>query len=739
MSPEDSPDVASFMPLLDKNISSKILLAEWCSTMDIVVLVTEDGQLQLFRLNWERLWTKQPKSPITCLQWRPDGKELAYGDEEGTIYIVKAEDGSLVESRKAFLTGRVIALHWVVNDHVFASKAHVGAPVGYRAAQLLYSKRIDEGLRSNGGVPEYINSAMLQGHDRPKPICHTLCAINSVGEGFLCGEGLLPLVSFKIDGVHEDDPKVSVKMSADADRLCVAWRDTRNTLCISRMDTSVIHNNAAMIHTVGCLLSDTLKDVNMVYNIMGNLKKNMKDVDSSRERHLEEMRITLGGLRDPEKDVYDFLIRGHYSVELKSFVAKEGILKEAARNIDACFSQAYTDIVSYLQPCLERIAFRLGDVRGFSLTPEGEGILGLNPFEIGKCERRIMNFASLVEHLRELVLKTSSGYRNFYSFLSMLQHKEAGEQFPYPLKSSVDEIIHLITSGYFSDEVHTMLDAMLGPEGKEDEELLAQIFQTQCEMNETNNSNHSRDTIQDTTGDDIALEELMNGLERWLDGKTSTNEVDILVEESTEESVPHGIYGLDYFKALLLSIVSRPSRTLSSLITRTHDWSLIPNMEADDSFSMTFDDDIDVVFASRQSSSFCHVKIESTLKQIHVNGAHVPGGYHITSCLLYKSNSILLTSVSDQGSLICLIPPEICPSICSETKVSSMNESKWELIHKESLNLGDCRTRFIDKLMIGSPFAASVTRGVALAVHLPQNAITVFDLEEDEDPEDDCE
>ena len=737
MAPEDAGGMASFMPLLEKNVSSTILMSAWCSTMDIVVLVTEDGQLQLFRLNWERLWTKQPKSPITSLQWRPDGKELAYGDEQGFIYILTAEDGSLVESRKAFSQGKVIALHWVVNDHVYASKAHVGAPIGYRAGQLLYSKKIDGQLSER--APEYAYPGMLQGQDRPKPICQTLCGMNSLGDGVMLGEGLLPLVSFKIDGFHEVDPNVSIRMSANADSVCVVWRDTSDTLSVSRMDTSVIHKQAPTIYTVGCLLSNTLKDINMAYLIMANLKKNMKEVESTREDHLEDMRVILGGIREPEKDVYDFLIRGNYSIELKSFVAKEAKLKEVSRAIDACFSEAYLDIVSYLQPCLERIAFRLGDLRGFSLTPEGEAILGLNAFEVGKCERRIANFASLAEHLREVVLKASSGYRNFYSFLSMLQHREAGEKYPYPPKSSIDEILQLITSGYHSDEVHTMLDAMLGPEGKGDEELLAHIFQAQCEMNETNNSTQILESKQNYTGDEIALEEFMHGLDRWLDGTTSSKEVDILVQESTDESVPHGIYGLDYFKALFLSIMSKPSKSLSTLITRTHDWQLLPNMRSDDSFSMTFDDDIYLVFASGQSSSFCHIKIDKSLEKSQVYGGHVPGGYHIASCLLYKSNSILLSATSDHGSLICLVPSDRCPCISSEAEVSAVDESMWTSINNEIIDLDECRTRLIQSLKIASPFAASVTRGVALAVYQPQNTVTVFDLEEDEEPEDEYE
>lgn len=735
---DDLHAAASFIPLLEKKLSSSILLSEWCTTMDIVVLVTEDGQLQLFRLNWERLWSKQPTSQITSLQWRPDGKELAYGDEDGNIYIVTAEDGSIVESRKAFPKGKVVALSWVVNNHVYASKAHVGATIGYRAPQLLYSNKIDEELRSGSDVPEYIHAGVLQGHDRPKPMCHTMCAINSAGDGILCGEGLLPLATFKINQIKEENPSVSLRMSSDADNMWISWVNTMDILCVSRMDTSVIQRHASMIHTLGCLLSDTLKDINMAYDIMRNIQKEISAVDSSREDHLGEMRITLGGLREPEKDVYDFLIRGHYSIELRNFVAKEIKLKETARSIDACMSRVYSNIVSYLQPCLERIAFRLGDIRGFSLVPEGEEILGLNAFETSKCERRILNLASLCEHVRELVLKISSGYRNLFSLFSMLQHRDAGEPYPHPPKSSIDEIVRFITSGYYVDEIHTILDAMLGPDGKEDEELLAKIFQVQCEMKETKKPSQDLKDQSDVAGDEAALENFMSGLERWLDGKSSIQEVDILVQESSEESTPHGIYGLDYFKALFLSIISRPPKTLSSLIKTTHHWSLFSGIQSDDSFSMSFDDqeDIHLLFASRSNSSFCRVHIDRKIETIQIQGGHISEDQNIISCDLYKSECILVTSVTAQGSLMCMIPAQLCHSVHSESltcKGGSVEETTWAFLRKQKLNLNECRTRFIPKLQIGNPFALSVTRGVALAVYLPQNSVTVFDLEEDEE------
>ena len=67
----------SFTQLLDRGTTRDVQQASWCPSMDLLALGTSDGQLTLHRLNWQRLWSITPDSPVTALCWRPDGKLLA--------------------------------------------------------------------------------------------------------------------------------------------------------------------------------------------------------------------------------------------------------------------------------------------------------------------------------------------------------------------------------------------------------------------------------------------------------------------------------------------------------------------------------------------------------------------------------------------------------------------------------------------------------------------------------------
>ena len=67
----------SFTMLHDKQMSSsEVVLASWCPTMDLLSILTDDNQLTVYRLDFQRVWIACPETPITALAWRPDGEDL---------------------------------------------------------------------------------------------------------------------------------------------------------------------------------------------------------------------------------------------------------------------------------------------------------------------------------------------------------------------------------------------------------------------------------------------------------------------------------------------------------------------------------------------------------------------------------------------------------------------------------------------------------------------------------------
>jgi hypothetical protein len=68
----------AFTEYVSERVEVLAVAAAWCPTMDLLALVTADGQLAVHRLNWhscalKELWKASPEQHITTLTWRPDG------------------------------------------------------------------------------------------------------------------------------------------------------------------------------------------------------------------------------------------------------------------------------------------------------------------------------------------------------------------------------------------------------------------------------------------------------------------------------------------------------------------------------------------------------------------------------------------------------------------------------------------------------------------------------------------
>ncbi|XP_073122681.1 anaphase-promoting complex subunit 4 isoform X2 [Henckelia pumila] len=107
----ESHGAVPFQLQFDKPIASQIKIAEWNPEKDLLALVTEDSKLLLHRFNWQRLWIISTGKCITSICWRPDGKAIAVGLEDGAISLHDVENGKVLRSMK-FHSVSVVCLSW---------------------------------------------------------------------------------------------------------------------------------------------------------------------------------------------------------------------------------------------------------------------------------------------------------------------------------------------------------------------------------------------------------------------------------------------------------------------------------------------------------------------------------------------------------------------------------------------------------------------------------------------------
>ncbi|KAF8030095.1 hypothetical protein BT93_E2503 [Corymbia citriodora subsp. variegata] len=86
---EGSRHVLPFQLQFDKPLASQ--MAERNPEKDLLAMVTEDSKVVLHRFNWQRLWTISPGKCIPSLCWRPDGKGVVLGLQDGTVSLHDVE------------------------------------------------------------------------------------------------------------------------------------------------------------------------------------------------------------------------------------------------------------------------------------------------------------------------------------------------------------------------------------------------------------------------------------------------------------------------------------------------------------------------------------------------------------------------------------------------------------------------------------------------------------------------
>jgi len=102
----------SFVVTKELALSSDIKLACWCPTMDLCAVVSNDGQLQLHRMDWQLLWAASPDALVTAICWRPDGKEIAVGYSNGCISVLDVESGEAVMEHKGAHYAGIHSVVW---------------------------------------------------------------------------------------------------------------------------------------------------------------------------------------------------------------------------------------------------------------------------------------------------------------------------------------------------------------------------------------------------------------------------------------------------------------------------------------------------------------------------------------------------------------------------------------------------------------------------------------------------
>lgn len=424
-----------FTQLADKGLTADVKIATWCPTMDLLALSTADGQLCLHRLNWQRLWAVSPESPVTSLCWRPDGKVLACGYEDGYISLLDVENGETMQRGK-MVAGVASAIGWVEEQ---ADNIVPEGSLAYQARTARFCGGPVSATPAPGTAPRHVYAQSRADYQQPQwPVLPKRLDMMCVASGSalsIATFGLFPLAGLDVSPVANKpaaQSQVSIlkaTMTPDLKQLYLLWSESRQGsssghLSLTICDTSTLADRRRELHNLAQMATYSMSLLNGAESSLAGAEQQWNDAMKAIDDKLQAARKLMHdhGKEDanPRDEFKALLASGVLSPAMHQFLTStlgESGVKKLSKAVDSAVGSIGGILVDHLQPSLQAAAFKLNELHSLAKCTRQLEPLGLQQEPLAAaqevCERMVVR----AESLRMGVCQAGVQYRHFFAWL----------------------------------------------------------------------------------------------------------------------------------------------------------------------------------------------------------------------------------------------------------------------------------------------------------------------------------
>eukprot|EP00249_Psilotum_nudum_P016685 c25944_g1_i2 orf=60-2372(+) len=435
---------------LDKALSSSIQKAAWNPEKDLLAMVTNDQQLVLHRFNWQRLWAISPEKKATCICWRPDGKALAVGHEDGSISLHDVENGDLLQQISTHQSS-VQCLDWVQEeqlamgdaDSLFLYKDRTprffppppkqppmpGTSSAFDMSAVLSSADGQQGAESQSDLTvSYQQINVLCSGDRDGTVCLSIFGLFPIGKLSIHDLKIYFAVGEKNRGIGPayqifDGHVLKVSLSRDLRQMVVLFHGhlivdkserisgSENTIaglfCI-HLNTTLLGDRRKELHQVALQASSIEELVHTLQASISVMHKQWSDainMFTGKFWNLSGMLREHGSQASPCDEFLSLLSCGSASPGLHQFLA--GSLGEG--------------------PAAEILAFRVAELRGLSRWRGRFHCIGLDERLMDQVMEESGMVLVQVERFLRIVSDAVGQFRLFFLWLTKSLRRLDGE------------------------------------------------------------------------------------------------------------------------------------------------------------------------------------------------------------------------------------------------------------------------------------------------------------------------
>ncbi|XVE87939.1 hypothetical protein DITRI_Ditri19aG0028900 [Diplodiscus trichospermus] len=773
METDEMPRVLPFQLQFDKPVASQIKIAEWNPEKDLLAMVTEDSKILLHRFNWQRLWTISPGRCITSLCWRPDGKAIAVGLEDGTISLHDVENGKLLRSLKSH-TVAVVSLNWEedgqvirddsVNISTYEDRTSRFFPPAPRVPRMPGLVPGDTGFMddSEDSFRELSNSSyqrfnILCSGDKDGSICFSIFGIFPIGKinihkltvpsPFANEQASYRLLHASISRVSLSKDLCHLIVMCSGELKQDEVESAERQLSIHGMhglhclllDTSIFWKRKNELHQVAQQASNIEDLIEVIHTSLSVMSKQWSDaMHTFHEKFdsLSSLIIDHGLDSSPQEEFLSLLGGARTSPPVHQFLVSslgELGVKRVSKVVCGAGKELQHVVLDHLQPAAEIIGFRMGELRGLSRWRTRFQGIGLDETLVNNAtEKSGMLLAQVERFMRELssVVQQFSNFFNWLLKCIKLLMQEPSDQL---LPHNSELVVIFLKFLYDQDPVKPFLEP-----SEADIETDMETLQRVKELVHFGGFSDC-DYLRRTLAEEFQQME-SSFKDAFLMPFTTISRKILCKDVLPLFALPFSAICTSVTVPMSVTYYKDASTAISSY--QTHEHGFIDYI----SFQIPGDSSSDIANCIGISRGFMHscnsAEGSASLEAILLS---VPDGYHCVDLSLYKEGQIVLllnqrTAASEGSGESCMMIvqandlPFVSISRSSCIDLWNLNQLKDSITY---LQLENEKVRVIPHSVV-APLAVSASRGVACVFAARKRAL-VYILDEDEDDASDSE
>ncbi|XP_073948554.1 LOW QUALITY PROTEIN: anaphase-promoting complex subunit 4-like [Choristoneura fumiferana] len=453
----------------ERHVANQVDLMVWSNRLDLLALSNFKGEVQVHRLNWQKVWNlSPPKENITvqALAWRPDGKALAIGYSSGSVHIVDIEDKEILiyyeleqEPSEEFEESKhfgITCITWAVRATTLESATEYNL---YDDASLFLQKT--PSLSSGYKNPTSDDNVKDLKEMQEQTQLNMLLVGYGTGHIYMSVFGRYPYGTIHLAQIAKDEfgefKVLDINLSDDFSMMQVFYLDrTTKSLFVALVNTSVLSAYAEEIFTVANRHSQLTQ-------LLSHLDQTMTSITEAWEHILLEMdtKMAYYAASVPEggvsADLLELLMLGVPSDELELFLLQELTakgLKKFGSSVELSYSTIQKLVLKQLNIVGQSLTYYLSELRGLARIPDRYKILGIEEATVSEAIKACCAFLNKSLELQQVIDISMRNYKAFFRWLFVVIVRLLDEQTPSEIvKITQQELTHIAEFLYNFDNI----------------------------------------------------------------------------------------------------------------------------------------------------------------------------------------------------------------------------------------------------------------------------------------------